>query len=78
MDLEPACTAVSLVAAWDLTYKWFLSSMCEFMGLQVTLGDKLLFAFATFKWPLSCMRTHVRLEVSSLCKLLQTFLEWTQ
>ena len=61
VDLQATGSGVSFVASMDLANKWFLTGMSQLMGLQVTLGNKLLVALNADKWSLSSMGPHVRL-----------------
>ncbi len=53
----------------------FLPSVGQLVRLQVTLGDELLLTEAANEGALARVRTHVRLQVTSLRKFLEAFFE---
>jgi len=77
VDLQATGSRVSFVAPVNFAYKRFLAGMSQLMGLQVTLGYKLLIALYANKWSLSGVGPHMRLEVTCLSKLFKTLFERT-
>ena len=51
--------------------------MCQFMRLQMAFCDETLFTQAALKWSLSCVGSHMGLEIACLSELLETELEGT-
>ena len=52
--------------------------MGELMSLEMAFCDKLLIALTAHKGSLTCMSSHVRLEIASLREFLQTLLKGAQ
>jgi hypothetical protein len=77
MDLESASPGVALGASSVRALEGFLPRVGQFMRLQVPLRDELLLTQAADEWTLTCVRAHVRLQVTSLRKFLKAFFEGT-
>jgi hypothetical protein len=75
VDLQTTGSGVSFVAAVNFADKRFLTGMSQLMGLQVSLGYKLLIALYADEWSLSGVGPHVRLEVTCLSKLFEALFE---
>ena len=78
MDLEPASSRVALITTMYGADKWLFARVCQFMSLQVALGDELLITFAALKGPLARVSTHVGLQVSRLGELFETLFKGTE
>jgi hypothetical protein len=56
----------------NFTFERFLSSMHPHMRLQKAALCKFLFAYIALKWPLSCVDTHMFLEIKQFSVSLPT------
>ena len=77
MDLQSACSRVTLVAARVVADKWLLSRVSQLVRLEVALSDKLLVAVSAAEGSFSSVSSHMSLEVSSFGEFFQTCLIWT-
>lgn len=78
MDFQSTSSGVLLLTARVVADKRLLSSVCQLVCLQMPLGYKTLAASCTLEGALSCVCSHVGLEVAGLSEMLETALEWTQ
>ncbi len=69
MDFETTCSRVPFVAASESACKGLLAGMSQLVGLQMSLGDELVLAYAASEGTLTCVRSHVGFEVPCFGKL---------
>ena len=59
MDLQSACSRVTLVAARVVADKWLLSRVSQLVRLEVALSDELLVALLADERPFSGVSPHM-------------------
>ena len=77
MDFEAAGPRILFVATCKLAHEGFHAGMCEFVRLQVALGDELLVTLGAGKGSFPCVGPHVCLKVACFLKLLQASVKRT-